>query len=405
MRLQLTYLIIAAFFGLAAYPFTRTSAAPFFNAAYGPENLVWAMIASAALAVIVVIIYNRLAKRFSLIPLCIGAMTFVILVTAVFGLAMGNHPRWLAIIYYAWSDVYILILVEQFWSISNTLFMKRDAKRYYGIFLTSGAIGSLFGNFLVTKLAEPLGAENLIFLCPVFLSLFVMAVYLLNRSVSANESIKHRFDIEHNIADRSSFGGASLVFNSRYLFLIALLIVATQIYINGSYFIYNRFLNSYAGAVDTQSSIYGRVFLIIEIATITTNVIIVPLALRFLGVGRTHYSIVGIILFIFALTIISPHMAFVAALFIAAKSFDYSIFRAAKEMFYLPLHVAEKFQAKAFIDVFVYRFSKAIAAAGIIFVGRILHINLFYLVGFGIVAWLVLIILILRIYHTIASPD
>lgn len=402
-RTQIIYLILAAFFGLLGYPFTRTSAAPYFNAAYGSEYLSWAMIAAAILAIVVVVFYNRFAKRFALIPLCIATTSFIILVTLIFGLVMGHHPRWVALLYYAWSDVYIVILVEQFWSISNTLFDKPTAKKYYGIFITSGSVGGLVGNGLVARLAEQFGSGNMIFLCSISLGLFVLFIYLLHRSITNREELRKLFNIEHDLAESSTVGGASLVFRSRYLTLIALLILATQIYINGAYFIYNRFLDASTQLVDSQSALYGQIFFIIQIVTIFSAFILTPLSLKFLGVGKTHFSIIGVTMVIFGMATISPHLAFLALLFVVAKSFDYSIFRAAKEMFYLPLHVAEKFQAKSFIDVFVYRFSKAIAALGIILVGQILDLSIFFLVGFGLLLWLILITLILRIYKNATS--
>lgn len=402
-RIQTVYLMLAAFFGLLAYPFTRTSAAPYFNEAFGAGRLPWAMIAAAILAVIVVGIYNRLAKNFQLIPLCIAAMLCIIAVTTIFGFLMGSHPPWLALLYYAWSDVYILILVEQFWSISNTLFDKEAAKKYYGPFLFFGSFGSLVGNALVTKLATPLGANNLIFFCSFFLLIFTAFILLLNNSIGKITAFKKKFLIEQDIANRSTLGGASLVFKSRYLLLIALLIVATQLYINGSYFILNQFLDSVSKEITVQSALYGKTFLFVQAVTILCNIVLTPLALKYLGVGKTHYSIVFTILAVFIITVISPHLALVAILFVLAKGFDYSIFRAAKEMFYLPLHVAEKFQAKSFIDIFGYRFTKAIAAFSLILVTGILGLSAFYIVGLGILMWFVLIILIMKIYNRMKS--
>ena len=43
---------------------------------------------------------------------------------------------------------------------------------------------------------------------------------------------------------------------------------------------------------------------------------------------------------------------------VASKSLDYSIFRAAKELLYLPLSQAEKTQGKALIDMLTYRVAK-----------------------------------------------
>jgi AAA family ATP:ADP antiporter len=44
--------------------------------------------------------------------------------------------------------------------------------------------------------------------------------------------------------------------------------------------------------------------------------------------------------------------------FVLFKAFDYSLFRAAKEILYIPLSFDERYRAKEFIDVFGYRCSK-----------------------------------------------
>lgn len=404
---QVVYLTAAGFFAILSYPFTRTSAAPFFNVAYGASALPWAMIAAAILAMIVVIIYNELAKKAPLIPLCIGALIFIIAVNLVFGMVLGRHPRWVALLYYAWSDVYILIIVEQFWSISNTLFNQARARRYYGFFLAAGALGGLTGNLLVARLAEPIGSVNMIFLNCLALSVLAFIIAIVNTTIAKRKDLKYKFKIEHYIADRSFVGGASLVFKNKYLLFIALLIVSTQFYINSAYHLFNYNLSMATDVVDRQSALYGKTFFLVELLAITTSLIITPLALKYLGLKRTHYSIIALITVTFLTGVVFPHLSLLAALFVVAKGFDYSIFRAAKEMLYLPLHVAEKFQAKAFIDVFTYRFSKAFAAFGILLVFNILRAKTLFesgrigviLIGFGILMWFVLIIFILKIYR------
>lgn len=400
---QIVLLVLAAFFALLSYPFTRTSAAPFFNAAYGSKYLSWAMIASAVLAIIVVIIYNRLAKKFRLLDLSIGITLFIIFITTFFGFIMGHHSRWLALIYYAWSDVYIIILVEQFWSITNTLFDKKYAKKYFGLFLASGSTASLVGNYIVSKLVEPLGSGNMIYFCSASLVIFVGFLWLIRSNVNSEESFKSKFTIEHSIADKSIIGGSSLVFKSRYLLLIALLVVSTQLYINGTYFILNESINSAIPVLDKQSAMYGKIFFVIQMVTMFFSFIVTPVALKFLGVTKTHFSVVITVLIIFLITLFMPTLTVVAVLFVAAKSFDYSIYRGAKEMFYLPLATAEKFQAKTFIDVFVYRFSKAIAALLIMLVGQMFDVSILFLVGFGIFAWFIIIYKLTKDYNKIGD--
>ena len=54
----------------------------------------------------------------------------------------------------------------------------------------------------------------------------------------------------------------------------------------------------------------------------------------------------------------TPSVATSGTAFLLFKAFDYSIFRAAKEILYIPLSFDARYRAKEFIDVFGYRFSK-----------------------------------------------
>jgi ATP/ADP translocase len=59
---------------------------------------------------------------------------------------------------------------------------------------------------------------------------------------------------------------------------------------------------------------------------------------------------------------IAPTFAMMKLTKIASKSMDYSLFRAAKEILYIPLGVKEKTQGKAVIDILGYRVAKAFAS-------------------------------------------
>ena len=84
----------------------------------------------------------------------------------------------------------------------------------------------------------------------------------------------------------------------------------------------------------------------------------------------------------------------VMVLKVASKCFDYSIFRAAKEILYIPLTRDEKTQGKAIIDVLMYRVGKGASSLlimGIVGLGAstfIPQITLFFLlvwIGFTLI--------------------
>ena len=77
-----------------------------------------------------------------------------------------------------------------------------------------------------------------------------------------------------------------------------------------------------------------------------------------LGVRRVLPSIPGILGATLLAFLVAPHVALLAAAKVLSKVLDYSLFRATKELLYIPLTYAEKTQGKAVIDMLTYRVAK-----------------------------------------------
>ena len=87
-------------------------------------------------------------------------------------------------------------------------------------------------------------------------------------------------------------------------------------------------------------------------------------------------------------------MVTVGLAFFLFKAFDYSIFRAAKELLYIPLNFDERYRAKYVIDVFVYRTGKGGSSVVIVLLQKIGVVMNNYYLAIGVamtVLWLVLI--------------
>ena len=92
-----------------------------------------------------------------------------------------------------------------------------------------------------------------------------------------------------------------------------------------------------------------------------------------------------------------PRMITVAVVKVASKAFDYSIFRAAKEIFYIPLSHTEKTQGKAFVDMMTYRVSKGLVSLLLLFLGAISTGAIWLFTMVGLVAWLVCVVWLVRL--------
>ena len=90
--------------------------------------------------------------------------------------------------------------------------------------------------------------------------------------------------------------------------------------------------------------------------------------------------------------VVAPRFAMIAIAKVCSKAFDYSLFRAAKEILYIPLSHAEKTQGKAFVDMMTYRVAKGATS--------LLLLGLISLSQPGLVGWLTLAVIALWIWIT-----
>jgi AAA family ATP:ADP antiporter len=83
-----------------------------------------------------------------------------------------------------------------------------------------------------------------------------------------------------------------------------------------------------------------------------------PLTVVLVGVPLVNACAAGCML-------ANPSLGAAAAAFMLFKGMDYSVFRAGKELLYIPLSFDARYRAKQVVDAFTYRLSKG-AAAGLI---------------------------------------
>jgi len=99
-------------------------------------------------------------------------------------------------------------------------------------------------------------------------------------------------------------------------------------------------------------------------------------------------------LFAIGYAVYDPSIFSVGLAFFLFKAFDYSLFRAAKEVLYVPLSFDERYRTKQIIDVFAYRTGKGASSVVIVILQRagVLVNNYFLAAGLAAaLLWLALI--------------
>ena len=349
----------AGCFVLFGYEFIRSVSTSLFIEAYGAENLPRGMVAVPPSLFVLLYGYGRLLSwQGATRALAVTSLFSAILILGCYA-ALTRGMHFAAAVIYVFREAYIVIIIEQFWSFVNSVLTTEQAKRINGPFCAVASLGSFLGGMLVSKLATVLGTEALLLFTAG--SLVPTAVFGV---------IAYRFGGEpepsaEEIGGRLGHVGVRTLFRSRYLVFIGLLILSTQVVSTVLDLRFNALAELERPDTDMRTAFYGSVYGYLGLGAGVLQLVAVPLVLRFVAMRYIHLSI-PIVHFVSSLILtVSPSLRTGTGAYVIFKALDYSIFRAAKELFYMPLSYDSRYRAKQVIDSFGYRFSKG-GSAGVI---------------------------------------
>jgi len=347
---QFVLLGALAFLVMASYAIARPAIESMFIEAYTSAALPTAWIAVGICATAVVLLYNRLAESAQLGDLFVGTLGISLLSLVVLLGAVVFQVPYAAFALYVWKDVYIVILVEIFWSFANATYGTRTARWSYGLFCVMGSAGGISANLGIGALAQSIGTGNAVWLLvPVLIFSAALATGLptLNRKTPIEPTQKGRFG-----------EGLRLIRESRYLGLILALIVIVQVVVTLIDYQYNVMVEAAYTNEDARTAVMGQVYAIIDAASLGLQLMTGVILAR-LGVSKALALIPMVLAAAVGVFAVAPRFITMAIAKVASKCLDYSLFRAAKEILYIPLSYKEKTQGKAIIDMLTYRLAKA----------------------------------------------
>lgn len=387
-------LCVFAYVVMITYALARPATESLFLSKYTYKQLPYAWILVAVVAFLVVGLYNRFATRTDLVRLCGAVCALSALVLALLLLAVQANIPGAVYLLYAWKDVYIVVLVEIFWSFANIVYPIKTARWAYGIFSLMGSLGGLTGNVTIGKLAKAYGTSNALWLLVPMLPLIGLGCFFFARIAGVSAPKAASKD-----APPPSFGqGFKIVKQSRYLVLMLLLVATTQIAITFIDFQTNKLIQTTYTQIDQRTAIIGYIYGSISIGAIVLQALTGPI-LRLAGIPLTLLAIpllLGLSVMSFAFF---QRFLTIAAAKVSSKVLDYSLFRSAKEILYIPLQYDEKTQGKAVVDMLTYRVSKG-AASLILLLLSFIHLLpiLSWLTIALLTFWFTITLLLTRLY-------
>lgn len=349
----------AASFLLCGYEFIRAVSDSLFIEVYTAENLPRVMAAVLPGLFLLLYIYGRLLSWLGAArTLAITSVLSGVLILGAY-IALSNGIDFAAAIIYVFREAYIVIIIEQFWSFVNSTLTSKQAKTINGPFCAIASVGSVVGGKLVARWAETLGSETLLVFAAG--SLVPAAIFGVIAYALAGEP-------KPTVAEeggRRGHLGLKTFFSSKYLVFIGLLILSTQVISTVLDLRFKGLVETDFPVKDARTAYIGNFYGNLGAVSAVLQLIVVPLALRFVSIRIIHIGIPIMHLINGLILTLTPSLHTGARAFLTFKALDYSLFRAAKELFYIPLSYDERYRAKQIIDSFLYRFAKG-GSAGII---------------------------------------
>lgn len=372
------------------YAIARPATESLFLAAHTSKALptVWFLVAAAMVATVAV--YNHFLAHTDLLKLMAGvcAISAAVLVSIIALMHLGVPKTFYAL--YVWKDVYVVVLVEIYYSYANSVFPIHTARWVYGLFGACGAAGGVVGNLSVGSLAATYGSQTVLWAVPPVL----IAVSLFCISFSKEAGIGTPLAAEYRKGRMRD--ALKVVSKSSYLALILLLIATVQIVTTLLDYQYNTVLEVAYPLTDVRTGIIGKVYALIDAGTFVLFASMGPI-LRAAGVPLTLAAIPCLLAGGLAAFAALPRFLLIAGVKIAGKCMDYTIFKASKEILYIPLTYAERTMGKSIVDMMTYRIAKG--GASLLLMGLLAaglgQLNLLLMFGL-IVAWLSIAVIVGR---------
>lgn len=336
----------------------------------------------AVLLALTGLVYRQISVRLKSDTLVYFNTVFFIFLAAVIRLFLYSKADWVYPFLFIIVEVINLILINQFWTLSNSVLDTAQAKRLLGIIGSGGTLGGIAGAYSGRFLVKHLGADNLIFLYAV--SMF--GIIILTAFISATQKdvlkINHRETSSARSSKVKSNGRKDSSQNLAHLRLVSFIVVIitiTTMIIDYQFklVIKERYspneMALFLGEFYGFAGIIGLVFQLFLSAKILARfgilvaLILLPIAL-FISSGIIFASP-----WLSTALVLKVGIAGVLPLFwgvVMAKGadriFSDTIYSAASQLMYIPFAPPVRNRAKIFVDGIVKPLSKG--AGGILII-------------------------------------
>ena len=360
--------------------------------------------AQAVLFVLVIKAFSRLASKVPRHILITWTTSFFIsnLVVFYFLHTGGMAVKPMGIMFFVWIGIFNYFVIAQFWGFANDLYSDEVGKRTFPLVALGATLGGLIATLpFMKKLRDFLGA-NWEFKLMLLAGVILFFCILLARHIHGRDVRKTREERDRGLAGAAekarvqeqplkAGGGFRLVFKSRYLLLIALMIgLYNFVNATGEFIITTVAVNqsiastTAAGARvgeslpavsptlprQTESKAIHNAFMDYQFLTnliaLVIQLFLVSRIFKWVGVGGALLFLPLLALGGYALISFGAVLVLVRWVKALENGTDYSLQNTTKAALFLVTKREEKYKAKAAIDTFFVRGGDTVSAVAVL---------------------------------------
>jgi len=339
----------------------------------GADNLPYVELGAGLLIGFLMQIYSaglrRLPRRWVIPASQAGEVGLLVL----FWFLFQTGSEWVSVAFYFLGMVLGVLLISQFWTLANDIYDARQAKRLFGFIGGGASLGGVAGSAITSFAVERVGTNNLLLVSAATLAVCILLVSAIVRHANVTSDLATASE-EQGVGAGEAI---QLLHSSRQLQMIALVIGLAAI---GATIIRQQLNMAIAEVTGPDSTDEITRFL----AQVTLYVSIVGFLIQIGLTSHIHRLLgLGFALLILPVTLGATAivMLFNASLWAPAAarvldtSLRYTIDKTTREVLFLPLPTSLKYKAKAFVDVTVDRFAKALGALLLVVLIKVLNLD------------------------------
>lgn len=398
-RKRAVLLFVNFFLIILAYYQVKSASRSLLIEHWGADNFPWVWIASALVLGSFIGLYHRLVERYSRLAVVLGSCLLFIALLAGFRAALGWHAAAASITFYIFVDIFSVILVEQFWSLANTVTSAAAGRRSYWFIGTGGLLGGVLGGATAAALLKftPMETPDLLLSCAAILAI----TFLLNLEMGRSGLY---WEVKSSGPPLVAAGGWRTLAGNRYLIFIACALLCSQLAQPVVEYQFMQAVEARYQEINTRTQYISSFFSILGLVSIAINLLVTPVIHRYLGVMWGMLTQPLLLAASSLVFLAQPVLPVAAAMKISDRGLSYSINRASKEQLYIPVDPVHTYQAKAWIDMLGYRLFKVLGSALILVLASLLPLGsnaarLGWVTLLICTAWAVILALLAREYH------